>query len=69
MITTEINIQDYIQLSEQEIDIITLAAKEDCVRKLNLISNDFINESELNFQFELVCKVKVKPKKLYKIEK
>ena len=64
MITTEINIQDYVQLSEQEIDDITLAAKEDCVRKLDLISDDYINESNLHYQFELICKVKVtlKPK-------
>ena len=34
MVNTEINILDHIQLSEQNIDIITLAAKEDAVKKL-----------------------------------
>lgn len=62
MITTEIIFLDHIQLSQEEIDIIKEAAYEDCVQKLMNISDYSINEFELNFSYELICKVRVTPK-------
>ena len=62
MVHTEINILDYIQLSEQDIDIITLAAKEDAIKKLNKISDDSLYEFDLDFEFELLCKVNIRNK-------
>lgn len=61
MISTEINILNYIQLSEQDIDIITLSAKNDAIVKLQNILED-INESELNYSFELICKTTINKK-------
>lgn len=64
MISTEINILDVIQLSEQDIDIITLAAKNDAIIKItNLLRRDGdVDEYETNFNFELICRVKITPK-------
>ena len=59
MISTEINILDHIQLSEQDIDIITLAAKEDAIKKLMKISDDSLYEFDLEFNFELICKTNI----------
>lgn len=58
MISTEVNILDCIQLSQQEIDDITQAAKTDCEIKLNNLLDDFdILDYELSF--ELICKVNI----------
>lgn len=62
MVNTEINILDHIQLSEQNIDIITLAAKEDAVKKLIKITDDSLYEFDLDFQFEIICRVKISKK-------
>ena len=59
MISTEINILDKIQLSEQDLDIIKLAAKEDAIIKLMKISDDSLYEFDLNFQFEIICRTKI----------
>ena len=58
MISTEVNILDCIQLSQQEIDDITQAAKTDCEIKSNNLLDDFdILDYELSF--ELICKVNI----------
>ncbi len=62
MITTEISILDFIQLSEQDIDIITLAAKEDAERKIESILQDDFDINNHNLSFELICKVTIQTK-------
>jgi len=62
MISTEINILDVIQLSEQDIDIITLAAKNDAEFKINKVSQEDFYINDCNLSFELICRVKITPK-------
>jgi hypothetical protein len=62
MISTEINILDCIQLSEQEIDDITQAAKQDCEIKINNLVDDFdILDYEISYEF--ICKINIIKKK------
>ena len=59
MITTEINIQDVIQMSDQEVDDITLAALRDYEIKMqNIIDEDF-NIEDYQIGFELIRKVNI----------
>lgn len=58
MITTEINLLDHTDLSEYEYDTITLAAKEDCERKLREFNDDF-DITDYNIEFEFICKVNI----------
>lgn len=62
MISTEINILDCIQLSEQEIDDITQAAKQDCEIKINNLVDDF-NILDYEISYELICKINIIKKK------
>lgn len=62
MISTEINILDHIQISEQDIDIITLAAKEDAEIKIESIIQDGFDITDCNISFEFICKVTINPK-------
>jgi rRNA maturation endonuclease Nob1 len=62
MISTEINILDFIQLSEQDIDIITLEAKQDAERKIESVIQDDFDITTCNISFELICKVTIKTK-------
>lgn len=61
MVNTEINILDRVQLSEELIENIKSAAKEDSLKKLNTIIDD-VYENDLNFEFEIICKVKISKK-------
>lgn len=62
MISTEINILDFIQLSEQDIDIITLEAKQDAERKIEGIIQDGFDITACNMSFEFICKVTINAK-------
>ena len=62
MISTQIDVIDCIQLSEQEIDDITYAAKKDCERKLSDLIDDF-DISDYRISFEIVCKVNIEKRK------
>lgn len=62
MISTEINILDFIQLSEQDIDIITLEAKQDAERKIESVIQDDFDITTCNISFEFICKVTIKTK-------
>ncbi len=62
MIYVDINILDHIQLSEQEIDQITLAAKEEAEIKLTELTDDEFDIRSCNLQFELICRVKIENK-------
>jgi hypothetical protein len=62
MISTEVNILDCIQLSDQEVDDITQAAKKDCEIKLNNLLDDF-DILDYQISFDLVCKVNIIRKK------
>ena len=60
MVTTEINITDYVQLAQIDIDLIKEEAKKDAIAKLMKISDDALYEFDLDFSFELICKTHVK---------
>lgn len=61
MVIIEINILEQVQLSEELIENIKSAAKEDSLKKLNTIIDD-VYENDLNFEFEIICKVKISKK-------
>ncbi len=61
MVTTEINILEQIQISEELIESIKSAAKEDSLKKLNTILYD-VYENDLKFSFEIICRVKISKK-------
>lgn len=62
MISTEINILDHVQLPEEDLTVIRHSAYRDCVDKLMQVSDDSINEFELEFSYDFICKVTIKPK-------
>lgn len=63
MITTEITIDDHIKLADEDIQLIRQVAYLDAVDKLMKVSEGSINEVELDFGYELICRVTIKPKK------
>jgi hypothetical protein len=62
MVTTEINILDYIQLPQIDVDLIKEEAKKDAIKKLMRISDDALYEFDLDFSFEIICKVNISKK-------
>lgn len=62
MVTTEINILDYIQLPQIDVDLIKEEAKKDAIKKLMKITDDSLYEFDLDFSFEIICKVNISKK-------
>jgi len=65
MLKTELNIESFVKLSHEDISRIHEAAYADAVMKLMDISDSSINEFDLNFSYEIICKVSIKPKPKY----
>ena len=63
MVSTELNLLDHIQMSEDELGQIKQIAYEDAVEKLMQVSEHSINEFELEFGYEFICRVTIKPKR------
>jgi len=63
MISTEINILDYIEISEDDIHNIINAAKADCLEKITDVANiTIITDLNLEFSFDFICKTTIKSK-------
>lgn len=63
MISTEINILDYIEISEDDTDNIINVAKADCLEKIMDVANiPIITDLNLEFSFDFICKTTIKIK-------
>lgn len=67
MITTEINILEHIELLQDDIDIIKEYAETDAIEKLMKITDNSLYEFDLDFSFEIICRVKVSKKVLDRV--
>jgi hypothetical protein len=62
MISTNINILDIVEIPQEDIDLIKLAAREDTELKLQGILGEDFSILDYDLEFEFFCNVKIKPK-------